>query len=126
MKQIKMILPALVAILAASTILAGAGLPQASAQANLVQIRMTARKYTFNPGVITVKKGDRVELIITATDHDHGIAIPAFGIKQRLKQGVPTTVTFVASKAGSFTFRCSVFCGMGHRHMKGKLIVRHS
>jgi cytochrome c oxidase subunit II len=94
------------------------------AQAQTVHIQMTARKYTFNPDVITVKQGDHVELAITAVDHDHGIAIPAFGVNQHLKKGVPTTVSFVASKAGTFPFHCSVFCGLGHRHMKGKLIVK--
>jgi cytochrome c oxidase subunit II len=107
-------------------ILASVGLPQSSNAASLVQIRMTARKYTFDPDVIRVKEGAHVELIITATDRDHGIAIPAFGVKQYLKKGVPTTISFIASKAGTFPFRCSVFCGMGHRHMRGKLIVEAS
>lgn len=101
-----------------------AGLPQTLGPGNAVEIRMTARKYTFHPDVITVNKGDRVQLVITAMDHDHGIAIPAFGVNQRLKRGVPTTVSFVASKTGIFPFHCSVFCGLGHRHMKGKLVVK--
>lgn len=100
------------------------GFPQTPSQGKIAQIRMTARRYQFDPDVITVKQGQHVQLILTATDHDHGIAIPAFGVKQHLKKGVPTTVSFIASKPGTFTFHCSVFCGMGHRHMKGKLIVK--
>jgi cytochrome c oxidase subunit II len=96
----------------------------AASPAHMVRIQMTARKYIFNPDVIAVKQGDHVGLVITAVDHDHGIAIPAFGVNQHLKKGVPTTVSFIASKAGTFAFRCSVFCGLGHRHMKGKLVVK--
>ncbi len=84
---------------------------------------MTAKKYEFDPGVITVKKGEKVRLIITATDRDHGIKIDAFDINQVLKKGDPTTIEFTADKAGTFEFKCSVYCGMGHGKMKGKLVV---
>jgi hypothetical protein len=36
------------------------------------EIRMTAKKYEYDPAVITVKEGEHVRLIITALDHDHG------------------------------------------------------
>ena len=84
---------------------------------------MTAKKYEFNPGAITVKKGERVKLVITALDKDHGIQIEALGIKQILKKGVPSTIEIKAEQAGEFPFKCSKFCGFGHGKMKGKLIV---
>jgi cytochrome c oxidase subunit 2 len=124
MKGQRMRLSALCVALLIPVFLGSAGLARPTAPQKLVRIQVTARKYTFNPDVITVKQGDRVELVITATDRDHGIAIPAFGVKQRLKKGVPTTVSFVASKPGTFVFHCSVFCGIGHRHMKGKVVVK--
>jgi cytochrome c oxidase subunit II len=96
-------LPSIFLILA---LLASAGVAQTPARATLVRIQVTARKYTFNPEVITVNAGGHVELIITAFDRDHGIAIPAFGVKQHLKKGVPTTVSFIASKPGTFAFHC--------------------
>ena len=84
---------------------------------------MTASSYQFDPAVITVKKGDKVRLIVTATDRRHGINIDGYDIDQTLKPGEPTTIEFTADKAGTFEFKCSVYCGMGHRNMKGKLIV---
>lgn len=87
------------------------------------QITMTAKRYAFDPPVIELKKGEKVRLIITAVDHDHGIKIDAYDIDQVLKKGDPTTIEFTADKAGTFEFRCSVFCGMGHRKMKGMLKV---
>ena len=87
------------------------------------EIQVTAKKYEFSPNPIRVKKGEPVKLIITATDHDHGFSLEAFHIKQKLKQGEPTTIEFTPDKAGTFPFKCSAFCGMGHFGMKGTLIV---
>ena len=84
---------------------------------------MTAKKFEFDPSVIRVKKGEKVRLIITATDHDHGFKLDTFDVNQVLKKGDPTTIEFTADKVGEFEFKCSVYCGMGHRKMKGKLVV---
>lgn len=87
------------------------------------EITMSAKKYEFAPNAITVKKGEHVKLIITATDRDHGFKLDAFKINQHLKKGEPATVEFTADKAGEFPFECSVICGLGHHRMKGKLVV---
>ena len=86
-------------------------------------ITMTAKDFAFDPSVITVKKGEKVRLLITATDRDHGIKIQGYDIDQVLKKGQTETIEFTANKAGTFEFKCSVYCGMGHRKMKGKLVV---
>jgi len=98
-----------------------AGLP-APAQ-NVNEIKVTAKKYEFTPAEMKVKQGDHVRLTITATDHDHGFKLAAFNIDQLLKKGETTTVEFTADKTGTFPFECSHYCGLGHKHMKGKLIV---
>ena len=87
------------------------------------EIQVTAKKYEFSPNPIRVKKGEPVKLTITATDHDHGISIDAFKIKQKLKKGEPTIVEFTPDKAGTFPIKCSVFCGLGHFGMKGTIVV---
>ena len=62
---------------------------------------------------------------ITATSEDvqHGFAISEYGINQTINPGEQTVIEFTADKNGSFTYYCSIFCGMGHRSMKGTLIV---
>jgi cytochrome c oxidase subunit 2 len=102
-------------------VLAFAQGPVASTEVH--EIQMTAKKYEFNPSVITVKKGDHVKLIITALDRDHGFKLEAYGIDQKLKKGDPATIEFTADKAGTFEFKCSQVCGLGHGKMKGKLVV---
>ena len=95
----------------------------ADPKAKEVTITMSAYKYAFDPGDITVYEGQRVTIVITATDRKHGFKLDAFNIDVTLPQGEPTTVTFVADKVGEFPFKCSVFCGLGHSDMKGVLKV---
>lgn len=105
-------------------LLAGSGLfawqePEPSVR----EIKMTAKKYEFNPSEIRVKQGERVRLLITALDRKHGFQIKAYGIKVELEKEKQTVVEFVADKPGEFPFKCSVRCGWRHGRMKGKLIV---
>src|SRR3974390_2069860 len=101
------------------------GVPDVVAQSAsaIHEITMTAKNYVFDPSVITVKKGEKVRLLITATDRDHGIKIEGYDLDQVLKKGDTTTIEFTADKAGTFPFKFSVYWGMGNRKMKGKLIV---
>jgi cytochrome c oxidase subunit 2 len=92
-------------------------------QSGKSEFELTAVKYNFAPNVIRVKKGDRVKLVITAQDREHGFKLAAFHIDQRLPQGEAVTVEFTADRPGPFQFQCSVFCGMGHKKMTGQLIV---
>ena len=88
------------------------------------EFKMTAKQFQFEPSTIEVNKGDRVRLVVTSIDVPHGIAIPEYGINERLNPGTPVTIEFTAEKEGTFTTFCSVFCGSGHSNMKGKIIVR--
>ena len=110
-------------MLAALTVTALAAHAQDAAGGPATEIKVTARKYQFDPKVITVKKGQQVKLIITAVDHDHGFKLEAFNIDQKLKKGDPATIEFTADKTGTFPFQCSNFCGLGHGKMKGQLVV---
>ncbi len=96
---------------------------QGSSEREVREIRMTARKYRFDPQEIRVREGERVRLLITALDRKHGIRIKEFGVKTVLEKGKETVVEFVAERAGEYKFKCSVRCGWRHGSMKGKLIV---
>lgn len=86
---------------------------------------MTANSSSFDPGMLSVKKGDHVRIRITvpADDVRHGFALSAFGISEELPPGQTTLVEFVADKAGAFTYMCNIPCGPGHYSMKGTLTV---
>ena len=87
------------------------------------EIKVTARNWEFEPSTIEVKKGEKVKLLVTSTDVPHGLAIPEYGINERLDPGKTVTVEFTAEKAGEFTAFCSVRCGAGHSKMRGKIVV---
>ncbi len=103
--------------------LLSAGVLGMLAQSESSEIKVTAKKYEFSPSAIHVKKGEHVKLVITAADHDHGFKLDAFQVDQLLKKGEATTVEFTADRAGTFPFECSHFCGLGHKKMKGELVV---
>ncbi|MEK6945552.1 MAG: cupredoxin domain-containing protein [Nanoarchaeota archaeon] len=81
-------------------------------------ITLDAQRFEYTPSTITVKKGDRVKIVMNNIDTTHGIAIPDYNVT-----GVDG-VEFIADKAGTFTFHCPTFCGGGHREMTGTLVVQ--
>jgi len=91
---------------------------------NVKEFTMTAQNWQFSPATITVNKGDKVRLKITSVDVTHGFALKDFNVNVTLEPGQTQIVEFVADKVGSFSFRCSVPCGEGHREMQGTLIVK--
>ena len=113
----------------------------ALAQDQTIQvIEVTAKKFEYSPSPVHVKAGTKVQLKITALDHDHGFKIASvsdgnepknkpgllFSSPQdcwQLKKGETTTIEFLAQASGSYTFKCCHTCGLGHRGMKSQLVV---
>jgi cytochrome c oxidase subunit II len=91
--------------------------------ATVYDFQITSRKYEFGPSSLRAKKGDHLRLVIVALDHDHGFRLDEFHINKKIERGKTVTVDFTADKAGTFSFRCSNFCGLGHGGMKGTLVV---
>ncbi len=88
------------------------------------EFNVEAFRYGYSPDTITVNKGDTVVIHATSRDVPHGFAIKEYGINARLEKGKTTDIKFVADKPGEFVIYCTVYCGPGHRNMKGKLIVK--
>lgn len=95
----------------------------APAEEAVREIRVTAKKYEYNPSEIRVRAGERVRLVLTVLDRTHGFALEKLDIKEKIFKGKETVVEFVAPEPGTYEFRCSSFCGLGHGRMKGTLIV---
>jgi len=99
-------------------------MPMMDDESSLKEFDVIAKQFEFDPGTITVNEGDTVLLHITSTDVAHGIGIPDFGVSAQLPVGETVDVQFVADKTGTFEFKCSVFCGSGHKEMTGTLVVQ--
>lgn len=86
-------------------------------------IRISAKKFEFEPSQITLKKGEPVTLELVSLDRVHGFNLPELGIRADIIPGQSTKVHLVPQATGSFTFRCDIFCGSGHEDMAGQIIV---
>jgi len=81
-------------------------------------------RFKFEPNIIEVSVGDTVVINANATDTTHGLSLPEYNVNLIIPKGTTQTTSFVADKPGTYTFRCSVYCGAGHTEMTGTLIVK--
>ena len=86
-------------------------------------IRITAKKFEYEPSEIVVHRGVPVVLELTALDREHGFKLPALGLSAKIEPGQVTRLRIVPSTTGRFPFACNVFCGSGHEDMNGELVV---
>src|SRR3989441_8046846 len=86
-------------------------------------IRITARKFAFLPGEITLKRGVPVVLEFVSADVMMGFNAPDFNIRADILPGRVSRARFTPDKTGTFVFLCDIFCGDGHEGMSGKIKV---
>ena len=103
-------------------LLAAAGVV-ALAQPKEKVIRITARKFAYLPGEVTLKKGVPVVLEFTAADVVMGFNAPDFNVRADLVPGQVARVRLVPDKVGNFEYLCDIFCGDGHEQMHGRIKV---
>jgi cytochrome c oxidase subunit 2 len=86
-------------------------------------IKITAKKFEYNPREITLKQGVPVVLEFTSLDRLHGFNCPELGIRADIKPGKATKLSLNPQKVGDFEFHCDNFCGSGHSNMTGMFHV---
>jgi heme/copper-type cytochrome/quinol oxidase subunit 2 len=106
-------------------------------------VEMTAKAYEFAPDEVHVKKGERVQIKLRTLDRAHGLTLNLYpeGASEdgnpgllfdhpqdiaKVEKGKDRVIEFVAARAGTYDFKCSVKCSMfgnGHDRMTGKLVV---
>jgi nitrosocyanin len=99
------------------------GVMTTSEQSAIKEFTVEGGMYYFTPKEIRVKKGDTVKVTLTNKEGLHDFVLDEFNAKtKKIKAGETDTVTFTASKVGTFEYYCSVG---NHRAMgmKGNLIV---
>jgi cytochrome c oxidase subunit 2 len=87
------------------------------------RVELAASKFEFSAREIRVRKGHAVTFVLSASDFVHGFSVPDFHVRTDLVPGKAVEVTFTPHKAGRFVFLCDNFCGEGHDHMSGVLVV---
>jgi cytochrome c oxidase subunit 2 len=103
-------------------------------------VQVTAKNFEFEPPVIHMKAGEKIQLKLTSVDRTHGIHINPFpeggqpntppGLSftygddcMKLKKDLTATMEFTAEAPGTYAFLCCKKCGTGHGKMKGQIIV---
>jgi plastocyanin len=97
---------------------------QSSTSAEVKEFTVNGSNFKFEPATMTVNQGDTVRITFKNTGGFHDLTIDEFNVKtKQLGANAEETVEFVADKAGTYEYYCSV--GQ-HRQMgmKGTLTVR--
>jgi len=96
-----------------------------------IPVEVTARQwswlFTYDNGkqddILRVPLERPVRLIMTSVDVLHCLFIPAFRIKEDCVPGMKTHLWFTADEVGSYDIYCTEYCGVGHSHMRSKVVV---
>src|SRR5438270_12903030 len=96
---------------------------RAAAQPEEQVIKILARRFTYSPNKLTLKKGVPVVLELTTADVLMGFNAPDFDVRADIIPGQVARVRLVPDKIGTFAFLCDVFCGLGPVIMSGPMTV---
>jgi len=93
------------------------------------KINLKAKQFKWEPNLIVVNKGEKIKITIESEDVNHGFEIHTYDMDEwdittNIEKGESQIVEFTASKAGSFKFVCSIYCGSAHESMAGDFIVK--
>jgi cytochrome c oxidase subunit 2 len=114
MKLKLVMLSGLLSMLTLALFLAHPGRAQSSPR----RIEITAKRFTYTPAEITLKKGEPVVIVLTNSDVAHGLRFKDLGVEIKAGKGQTSELPFTPNKTGDFVGQCSVFCGSGHGSMK--------
>lgn len=101
--------------------------PVVSPEAQIVNVKeftVDGKNFSFTPSTLTVKKGNTVRIIFKNVGGFHDFKVDELNAAtKQIGDGQTDTIEFVADKAGSFEYYCSIG---SHRAMgmKGTLIVQ--
>lgn len=88
------------------------------------RIEIIAKRFTYDPDVITLKRGQPVVLVMHSSDVAHGLKVEELNIKSdEIKKGKETEIQFTPQDVGHYEGQCAHFCGTGHGSMKLQIEV---
>lgn len=86
-------------------------------------VEITAKRFTFTPDKITLKKGQTVKIRLHSEDVTHGFFLRPLKLDEQIPAGQTTEVTITPQVAGTFTTICDHFCGANHGNMNMTIVV---
>ena len=86
--------------------------------ANSQHFEVAAKRFSFEPSQITVKRGEMVTIAVHSLDTHHGLKFKDFNVDVDVPKGQTKELSFTPTNTGTFIGVCSHFCGRGHGEMK--------
>jgi len=108
---------ALAVLVAAPLVISGLSATRARAEDAPRRIEITAKRFAFEPGDITLHKGQPVVIVLKSVDVPHGLRFRDLNVAVKVGAGGTANVQFTPQKTGDFVGHCYVFCGSGHGSM---------
>jgi cytochrome c oxidase subunit II len=94
-----------------------AGNRQVTAAETPRRIEIVAKRFSYTPAEITLKKGEPVVLVLHSEDVTHGLKFKELNLQTEIGKGAPNELAFTPTVTGDFVGHCSHFCGSGHGSM---------
>jgi cytochrome c oxidase subunit 2 len=87
----------------------------ASPDARTIQI--SAKRFSFDPAEVTLKKDEPVTLVLHSEDVPHGLRVRELNLDLKAGKGATAQASIKPDRTGDFVGHCSTFCGAGHGSM---------
>ncbi len=90
----------------------------AMVSSDTITVNVEAGAFYYKPTAMTVKKGQKVKIVMKSADMMHDFIIDELGVKLPItKSGETNSVDFTPDKTGTFEYYCSV----GQHRAKGQV-----
>jgi cytochrome c oxidase subunit 2 len=87
-------------------------------------VEIHAKRFSFSPDTVTLKRGEHVTVRLISDDRAHGLLVKPLGIELDASPNAPDEISIVApAQAGTYPAICDHYCGMGHGGMKMQFAV---
>ncbi|MBI2313916.1 MAG: hypothetical protein HYU77_15570 [Betaproteobacteria bacterium] len=102
-----------------------AGATEAHAEAGPTDIYLMAYQWGYQPAVLRLQANVPYRFRMMALDMTHGASLQLGAGSRiiRLRPGALVEQSFTFTRPGEYLLYCTVYCGMGHDRMQGKIIV---
>ena len=81
------------------------------------RIEIVAKRFSYSPSEVTLKKGEPVLLVFRSQDVPHGIKFKELNLQTEIGKSTANQLSFTPTQTGDFVGHCSHFCGTGHGSM---------
>ena len=89
------------------------------------QVFAIASMWQFEPAEIKIPAGAEVDFYLTSKDVVHGFNIAPKNVNMMAVYGAINKTTVKFNEPGVYDIVCHEYCGVGHQHMRGQVIVNY-